>query len=419
MKIMVVTPYLPHSRVGHGGGTAVRDLVRHLAFQNEVLLVTMVRPDESGAIAEVEELGVRVAPIIFQDANSTGFSRLGLAFNRTRTWCRSLSSGYPEYVEKYWSAEASAQIIDLVRDFQPQAIQIEYLQMSLFARDLNLWRNDQKKRTPRIILNTHELGSIPRHRRAEKASTIAGRLLASKEASQWETLQVDASHWADTTLCVTLEDKEAYEALGGLNLLTVPLGMDLDVVRPDRRPTSPPCCLFVGSFQHRPNVLAAESLINDIWPKVKSQYAEAQLIVVGRGSDDFLDRQLPKPEARKLLGISAPGFVDDLAPIFSSCKLFVAPLGEGGGIKIKILEAMARGIPIVTTTVGAEGIAQVQDDVMVITQLDDDFTQAILVALEDEQTEARALRARELMENKFSWKAISERLLEIYQEKNH
>ncbi len=79
---------------------------------------------------------------------------------------------------------------------------------------------------------------------------------------------------------------------------------------------------------------------------------------------------------------------------------------------------MARGIPIVTTSIGAEGIAKVKDDVMVITNPGDDFSQAVLRALDDDQTEVRAQKARKLMEDKFSWKAITEQLVELYKLEN-
>ncbi len=416
MRVMVVTPYLPHSRVGHGGGTAVRDLVKHLALQNEVLLVSLVRSGETQAIAEVEELGVQVLPIPFLDSTSPNFFRWDLVFDRAKSWWRSLFSGYPLYVEKYWSKEISRRILAITSEFAPDAIQIEYLQMSLFARDLHRWRHDQGANTPQIILNTHELGSIPRHRRALQSGSILDRWLSRKEAKQWELLQIEASKWADHTLCVTPEDHLAYEALGGINLLTVPLGMDLEAVQPDRRPESTPICLFVGSFRHRPNVLAAELLVKNIWPQVRAQRPEAKLVLAGRGSAEFLNRQ--KSDHKELAsGISALGFVDDLAPLFRRCKLFVAPLPEGGGIKIKILEAMARGIPVVTTQVGAEGIAETRDDVMVICDHGDGFSRAILLAMDDPKSEERALKARKLMEEKFSWKAITQQLMGIYRAK--
>lgn len=408
---MVITPYLPHSRVGHGGGSAVRDLVKHLAMDHEVLLVSLVRPGEEDLISSVENLGVRVAALPFDDSDTQGLGRLRMMGSRALATARSLFSGFPSYVEKYWLKNLSRQIIALTREFHPDAIQIEYLQMSLYARDLvrEYAMGDGLK--PNIIINSHELGSVPRHRRANHAGNAGQRWWFRLEARRWEKLQLAACRWAHRMLCVTEDDRLVFEALGGTKLLTVPLGMDLEVLQTERQPTSPPCCLFVGSFNHRPNVLAADLLIQQIWPQVLAQRPDVRLILAGRGSQSHL-----QTSAGGTTGVKAVGFVDDLTPLFSQCSLFVAPLPEGGGIKIKILEAMARGIPVVTTPVGAEGITQPDQETMVITDAHQGFAQAVLKALDDPQSELRAKRARRHMEENFAWKAIAQRLVGIYRD---
>ncbi|MCP4292900.1 MAG: glycosyltransferase family 4 protein [bacterium] len=412
MKIMVLTPYLPHRRVGHGGGTAVRDLVKHLALNHEVLVASLIRPDEENLIEDVESLGVQVAKLPFLDTNSRGSDRLRLLANRVSANLRSLFSGFPAYVEKYWHKNTSQLLIKTITEFQPDAIQVEYLQMSLYCRDLSQFVT--RGVNPSTILNTHELGSTPWIRRADQSTSPLVKTWARWEASRWEHLQLKASQWVKRTLCVTPEDHQEFSRLGGQNLTTVPLGMDLDAIKVDRKPQFPPICLFVGSFHHRPNVLAAELLVRKIWPQVRLDSPHCSLILAGRGSRKFLDsfalsQDIPTD------GISALGFVDDLTPIFRKCHLFVAPLPEGGGIKIKILEAMARGIPIVTTEVGAEGIGTGQTGVLTLASPGNDFASAVVEALTNPKIEDQAQKARLLMEKQFSWKAISNRLVEIYQ----
>ena len=84
MRILVASPYLPHRRVGHGGGTAVRDLLRWLARRHEVTAACLVRHGEDDLVAEVRELGVEVAPLPFRDRGATGRSRAALARDRGR-----------------------------------------------------------------------------------------------------------------------------------------------------------------------------------------------------------------------------------------------------------------------------------------------------------------------------------------------
>jgi len=414
MKIMVMTPYLPHEGVGHGGGTAVRDLVTWLAQCHEVMLAALVRPGEEGYCDDVRRLGAKVEPLPFLDNGARGRQRLDLIGNRFLAWTRSLHSGYPWFVEKYWSPELSRRVISLAADFEPDAIQVEYLQLALLMRDLKTWRDTRAAGKPRLVLNTHELGSLPRERRAARAGNPLAAGLARREAAAWRRLQVDACDWADRVLCVTPEDHDRFRAMGGRHLVTVPLGMDLDRITVDWDPGPGHRFLFVGSFDHRPNRLAAGFLLDTVWPRVAAELPESRLVLAGRGSREFLEGNRDKAN-RNTPGVTAAGFVDDLTPLFRESHLFLAPLPEGGGIKIKILEAMARGIPVVTSPVGAEGITSAQDDAVVIAPCDQGFALAVLAAVADQdKARSRAIRARKIIEEKFSWQAITRRLVEIY-----
>ena len=414
MKVLVLTPYLPHRRIGHGGGTAVRDLVTWLAKRHDVRVAALVRPGEEGLIGEVEELGVSVAPVMFLDNRAGGPPRPALLSGRILAWIRSLRSGYPWYVEKYWSPGLSRQILSIVEQFAPDAVQIEYLQLALLGRDLRRWRDNRSSSTPRLILNSHELGSLPRERRAARTVNPLAAYGARREARAWRRLQIDATGWVDRTLCVTPEDHALYRDMGGKNLVTVPLGMDLERISFDWSPGPGHRFLFVGSFNHRPNRLAAGFLVDTIWPTVAKALPDSRLILAGRGSRTFL-RQRGREAKWTDLGIRALGFVDDLTGVFRECHLFLAPLPEGGGIKIKILEAMARGIPVVTTPVGAEGITCPEDDAIVIAPCDSQFAAAVLAAAHDTKgSSSRARRARSLMEGKFSWAAIIDKLTDVY-----
>ncbi|MCK9997207.1 MAG: glycosyltransferase, partial [Candidatus Krumholzibacteria bacterium] len=339
---------------------------------------------------------------------------LALVTGRMLAWARSLRSGYPLYVEKYWSPDLSRQVLSIAEDFSPDAIQIEYLQLALLGRDLRRWRDNRTGPHAHLVLNSHELGSLPRERRAARATNPLAAHFARREAHAWRRLQIDVTGWVDRTLCVTPEDHTLYREMGGRNLVTIPLGMDLERIAADWSPGSGHRFLFVGSFNHRPNKLAAEFLVDTMWPEVNRALPESRLILAGRGSRTFL-QQRGGQAGWTDKGIDAVGFVDDLTELFRECHLFIAPLPEGGGIKIKILEAMARGIPVVTTPVGAEGITGPEDDAIVIAPFGDQFATAALAAAHDaDGSRSRAVRARKLMEDNFSWAAIVEKLTAVY-----
>jgi len=421
LRVVVLTPYLPHRRVGHGGGTAVRDLVTHLAADHTVRLVSLVRPGEETLVAGVAELGAEVVGVPYLDrgVKIRGMARFGA--HRARAWMRSRRSGYPFYVEKYGLPELVNRFVRHVIAFAPDAVQVEYLQLAPVLRALRAVREDPATGggtagRPRLLLNTHELGSVPRWRRADLEQDPWRRERIRREARRWEHLERDATSWADVTLCVTDSDRARLEAAGGINLRTVPLGMDTERIAPHFPEGVPPRFLYLGSFAHRPNRVAAELLVRQHWPAVAQRVADAELLLVGRGSRAFL-AALPAAVRRRAVRVRALGFVEDLGGLLRQCIALVAPLTEGGGIKIKILEAMARGLPVVTTPIGAEGITAPADMAVWIVAADEEFTGAMLeVWRNPAEARRRAERARRLVEERFSWSALVDRLVRIYQE---
>jgi glycosyltransferase involved in cell wall biosynthesis len=203
--------------------------------------------------------------------------------------------------------------------------------------------------------------------------------------------------------------------MGGVRLATVPLGMDLEAVRADWRPESGGCrVLFVGSFEHGPNRSGVRALLADAWPRLRAGAPHATLELAGRGSEAFL-ASLGDLDGWRARGVSALGYVDDLAPLFRACHVFAAHLTEGGGIKIKVLEALARGVPVVATPVAAEGIAAAAEGPPLVAEPGAPFADAVLrVVGESGLAAALAAQGRLLIEARFGWGAIVDRLSAIY-----
>jgi len=136
--------------------------------------------------------------------------------------------------------------------------------------------------------------------------------------------------------------------------------------------------IFLGGFQHAPNIDAAEFLINDIWPLIKQKISDAKLFIVGSH---------PPENIKKLASddIVVTGFVKDLTSYYQECKIMLAPLRYGAGVKGKITQSLARGLPVVTTSIGGEGIDLLDSKNCMISDKPEDFAKKAVLVYTDEE----------------------------------
>ena len=163
--------------------------------------------------------------------------------------------------------------------------------------------------------------------------------------------------------------------------------------------------LFIGNFDYTPNAEAARYLVRDIFPKIRAASPMATLQIVGRN---------PPSEILNCPGVIATGFVEDIASCYRSAQVFVCPLLSGAGVKNKVLEALSSGLPVVTTSLGIDGIEYIKADRHYL--LADDprvFVQRVVAILEDEGLrKSLGQEARAVVTQHHGWSPIVERYFE-------
>lgn len=198
--------------------------------------------------------------------------------------------------------------------------------------------------------------------------------------------------------CFVCQDRDAHPfRAAGIEPVIVPNCVEVQAVCPPRRAASPNV-LFVGNMHGSelgPNVDAMRWLTTDIWPRVRRQMPEAQCLLAGPIRGRHRER------ASQVAGVQVLGFVDDLKPLLAEASASLAPIRFGTGTRIKILEAMAHGCPVVSTRKGAEGL-DVQDgrDILIADSADE-FAAACVRLMRDPAEAERIGRA--------GWQAVSER----------
>jgi glycosyltransferase involved in cell wall biosynthesis len=190
-----------------------------------------------------------------------------------------------------------------------------------------------------------------------------------------------------------------------LPLINISNGVDSSKFIPDECARVPGRLLFTGNFDYAPNAEAARHLVEDIFPLIRAVSPTATLQIVGRNPPtEILDRP----------GVISTGFVDDIASCYRTAQVFVCPLFSGAGVKNKVLEAMSSGLPVVTTTIGIEGIDYLEAGRHYLLAEDPkNFAERVVKILENRELRSSlGNAARAIVIEHHSWGPIVERYFE-------
>jgi glycosyltransferase involved in cell wall biosynthesis len=196
-----------------------------------------------------------------------------------------------------------------------------------------------------------------------------------------------------------------------LQVDVIPNGVDTEKYQPLPPPENvSPSLMFVGSMDYPPCVDAVLYFCSDILPLIRQAINPLELWIVGRD---------PHPEVLKLngSGVHVTGRVEDVVPYYQQSTVCVIPLRAGGGTRLKILEAMALGRPVVSTTIGCEGLDVVDGEHLLIADTPEQFAEKTVRLLDDRHlSQYICANARKLVEARYGWDQIAERLMDVYEE---
>ncbi|HKB12967.1 MAG TPA: glycosyltransferase family 4 protein, partial [Vicinamibacterales bacterium] len=203
-------------------------------------------------------------------------------------------------------------------------------------------------------------------------------------------------------LAVSDDDAQYFSKLGARRVVLVPNGVDCPAYdRPRSEGVRPPTILYVGALGWPPNASAARYLATDVLRAVRRTIGDARVVIVGRN---------PTPEllalAREDRHVEVAADVPDVAPYFRDADVLAVPLETGGGTRLKILEAFAADLPVVSTAIGCEGIAAEDGRHLVVAERPD-FAAAVTSLLLDPARGRRlALRAKALARERYDWSVV-------------
>ncbi|MGK7955675.1 MAG: glycosyltransferase family 4 protein [Crocosphaera sp.] len=164
--------------------------------------------------------------------------------------------------------------------------------------------------------------------------------------------------------------------------------------------------LFLGQYNYSPNSVAASILIEDIYPQIKEKYPDTKLLLVGRNPSRKM-RQASQEDS----DIIVTGSVPDVRPYLAAASVMVVPLQTGGGTRLKILEALAAGLPVISTAKGAEGLSFIDKTHLLISNKSPEIVDSLTHLWSDQSLMTKLrIKGRELVEQKYSWLAVKEKI---------
>ncbi len=211
-------------------------------------------------------------------------------------------------------------------------------------------------------------------------------------------------------IAVSEQDRENFCFLYGLdNIVTIPTGVDIEHFSPQDISTKPTSLVFVGSMDWLPNEDAVLYFASDILPILKKELSGIHLTVVGRN---------PSPRLKKRLNlvpeIHLTGWVDDVRPYIAKASIYIIPIRIGGGTRMKIYEAMAMGKAIISTSIGAEGLAVKDEENILLEDNPFEFSKKIIMLGKNQKMRAKlGEKASTFVRQHCSWQQVGKVFEEI------
>ena len=284
-------------------------------------------------------------------------------------------------------------------------IQIEETLLAPYAESL------PRAAATKTVLTFHNIHFQQTRRIAALETSPLRRAMRHGNAAWMRQYEPRLARRFHRVITVTPDDRDLLSPTApGIPIDVLPNGVDTKALVPLPENAGPPALVFVGTMNYRPCIDGAQWLVREILPLLRSQIPDLALWIVGRS---------PAPEVAALAGngVHVTGTVPETTPYYSRSSVAVVPLRAGGGSRLKILEAMALGRPVVSTTIGAEGIDAGDNTHLLLADTPGDFANVVLRLLRDAALrQTLATRARHHVETTHDWDLIAARQLQIYRE---
>ena len=361
MRVLLLTQVLPYPP-DSGPKVKTYYVLKYLAARHQVTLVSFVRDtDKPEYIQHLETLCEQVITVPI--ARSTTYDALFMG--------QSLWSGEPWMMLRDQRPEMKAVLDELVETTYFDVVHADQLNMAQYALMFKNSRRVLDLHNALWLLYKRLAESLPVHSPMKYILMRDWRLLKQYEGEICRDF--------DAVTAVSSEDKAALVEAGARSDITViPIAIDTDEQEQIVRQPSVPHIVHVGTMYWQPNIEGINWFLDNIYPLVKKQVPDVRCTLIGARPPESITQRVQTD-----LSLTVTGYVDDTLPYLRDSSMMVVPLKAGGGMRVKILNALSQGIPMVSTTLGCEGIGVKDGDNILVADDPQAFADATVRLLTD------------------------------------
>lgn len=329
---------------------------------------------------------------VFKNTNT---NPLGAFFN--------LFSSQSYFVSRFYFKEYEMVLIEKLKQTKFDIIQIEGVFMCSYISTI------KKYSKASIVLRSHNVEHQIWERHLLNETNFFKKAYLGLQNRRLKLFEIKAFQQVDAIVTITDEDKKTISKILPQKLIyTCLTGIDLNKYLPVKEAKLLNTLFHFASMDWMPNIEAVEWLITFVWPQVLKRKPDAQLVLAGRGMPEQIRKMASK-------NIQVLGEVNDSEDFYKTYDIMLVPLWSGSGLRIKLVEGLAYGKSIITTSIGAEGIPYTKSQNIEIADSAIEYANLIVSLLTNEQSKQHLQKgARQLAETYFDYKLIAGQLLEFY-----